>query len=121
MSSVEKPTKNTSTATEATTAATDNDNEGLGIGPMDIEEKPTEVTDVGDDNDEIMRLLSERLALGRQRYGHGMRVDEDPTQYGVASNDWELMALEELLDGLIYTTAGIIRHMRRKKKVAGNQ
>lgn len=78
--------------------------------------KPTIISQEGDDNDEIMRLLTERLALGRARYGHGMRVDEDPTQYGVGSNDWELMALEEMLDGLIYTTAAIIRHMRRKKE-----
>ena len=69
-----------------------------------------------DDNDEIMQLLMDRLALGRERYGHGMRVDENTTQYGVESNDWELMALEEMLDGLIYTTAAIIRHMRKKQQ-----
>ncbi len=70
-----------------------------------------------DDNEEIIQLLMERLTLGRKRYGHGMHVDEDPAKYGVESNDWELMALEEMLDGLIYTTAAIIRHMRKKQEM----
>lgn len=61
---------------------------------------------------EIMRLLGTRLALGRERYGHGVIVDQDPSQYGVGGNNWELMALEELLDGLVYTTAAIIRIKR---------
>lgn len=69
---------------------------------------------------EIMRLLGTRLALGRERYGHGVIVDQDPSQYGVGGNNWELMALEELLDGLVYTTAAIIRlkrHFSVKKTV----
>ena len=71
---------------------------------------------VKDDNDEILELLKGRLALGRERYGHGVRVDEDTTKFGTDENDWELMALEEMLDGLIYTTASIIRYRRRKKE-----
>lgn len=70
-----------------------------------------------DDNEEILRLLKARLQLGRERYGHGMRVDDDTRQFGTPDNDWELMALEELLDGLIYTTASIIRHRRKKLKI----
>ena len=69
-----------------------------------------------DDNDEILELLKGRLALGRERYGHGLRVDEDTTKFGTEDNDWELMALEEMLDGLIYTTASIIRYRKRKKE-----
>ena len=61
-----------------------------------------------DNNDEILELLKGRLTLGKERYGHGIQVDED--------NDWELMALEEMLDGLIYTTASIIRYRNMKKK-----
>jgi len=61
-----------------------------------------------DNNDEILELLKGRLTLGKKRYGHGIRVDED--------TDWELMALEEMLDGLIYTTASIIRYRNMKKK-----
>ena len=68
-----------------------------------------------DDNDEILHLLKDRLALGRKRYGHGVRVDDDTRQFGTEDNDWELMALEEMLDGLIYTTASIIRYRRKKQ------
>ena len=62
--------------------------------------------------DEIIAKLNARLALGRERYGHGVIIDEDPSIYGVPSNNWEHMALEELLDGLVYTSAAIIRLRR---------
>jgi len=67
-----------------------------------------------DDNAEILELLKGRLELGRKRYGHGVMVDDDTTKYGTEEDDWELMALEEMLDGLIYTTAAIIRYRRKK-------
>ena len=69
-----------------------------------------------DDNEEILNLLKDRLKLGRERYGHGVRVNDDTTQWGTQSNDWELMAIEEVLDGLIYSAAAIIR-LRRMKDV----
>ena len=69
-----------------------------------------------DDNEEILNLLKDRLKLGRERYGHGVRVNDDTTQWGTPSNDWELMAIEEVLDGLIYSAAAIIR-LRRMKNV----
>tara|TARA_B100000945_G_scaffold274189_1_gene237473 strand:- start:91 stop:411 length:321 start_codon:yes stop_codon:yes gene_type:complete len=69
-----------------------------------------------DDNEEILNLLKDRLKLGRERYGHGVRVNDDTTQWGTQSNDWELMAIEEVLDGLIYSAAAIIR-LRHKKFV----
>jgi len=68
----------------------------------------------GDDNDEIMTLLQARLKLGRERYGHGVRVNDDTTQWGTPTNDWEEMAMEEVLDGLIYAAAAIIRCRKRK-------
>lgn len=71
---------------------------------------------VSDDNEEIMKLLEGRLKLGKERYGHGVIVDDDTSKYGTRENDWEEMALEEMLDGLIYTTAAIIRNRRRKRK-----
>ena len=67
-----------------------------------------------DDNEEILELLKGRLALGRERYGHGVVVDQSTKDFGTEEDDWELMALEEMLDGLIYTTASIIRLRRRK-------
>jgi hypothetical protein len=70
-----------------------------------------------DDNEEILNLLKDRLKLGRERYGHGVIVDDNTQKYGTLENDWELMALEEMLDGLIYTTASIIRYRRSKRKI----
>lgn len=70
-----------------------------------------------DDNDEILRLLQARLSLGRTRYNHGVIVDDDTTKYGTGHNDWHLMAEEEVLDGLIYAAASIIRYRRQKEMV----
>ena len=69
---------------------------------------------IKDDNEEILKLIKERMSLGKQRYGHGIIVDEDTQKYGTESNDWELMALEEMLDGMIYSTAAILRYRRKK-------
>lgn len=69
-----------------------------------------------DDNGEILELLKERLALGVKKYGHGVRVNQNTKDFGTADDDWELMALEEMLDGLIYTTASIIRYRRKKQE-----
>lgn len=66
-----------------------------------------------DDNEEILKLVSARLELGKEKYGHGVIVDNDTKKYGTDDNDWKLMALEEMLDGIVYTTAAIIRHKRR--------
>jgi len=74
------------------------------------------ITFNNDDNEEILNLLKDRLKLGRERYGHGVRVNDDTTQWGTQSNDWELMAIEEVLDGLIYSAAAIIR-LRRIKNI----
>ena len=68
-----------------------------------------------DDNKEIIDLLKGRLNLGRTRYGHGMIVDDDITKYGPEHDDWELMALEEALDGMIYSAAAMIRLQRHKR------
>ena len=69
-----------------------------------------------DDNKEIMELIESRLELGKRSYGHGVRVNENTEQYGVPSNNWEEMALEEILDGMIYMTAQILRLRRRKSQ-----
>lgn len=69
-----------------------------------------------DDNKEIMELLEKRLALGRERYGHGVRVDDDTREWGTEENSWELMMLEEALDGMIYSAAAMIRILRKCKE-----
>ena len=54
-------------------------------------------------------LLIERLELGRKRYGHGVRVNDDTTQFGTPSDSWMHMALEEHLDAVIYIIADYIK------------
>ena len=67
-----------------------------------------------DDNSEILKLLKERMQMGIKKYGHGVRVEQNTQDFGTCEDDWELMALEEMLDGLIYTTASILRYRRKK-------
>ena len=73
-----------------------------------------------DDNDEILEMLKARLELGRERYGHGVRVEDDTTQWGTEKNDWELMAIEEVMDVLIYSAAAIIRLQRKRQEKSQN-
>ena len=68
-----------------------------------------------DDNKEILELLKERMEMGIDKYGHGVKVNQNTQDFGTKEDDWELMALEEMLDGLIYTTASIIRYRRKKE------
>ena len=71
-----------------------------------------------DDNKEIMELIEARLNLGRERYGHGVKVNDNTENYGTPSNNWEEMALEEVLDGMIYMTAQILRIRRAKNTIS---
>ena len=68
-----------------------------------------------DDNEEIMKLLHDRLTLGKKRYGHGVILQQNSQDFGTKDDDWQLMALEEMLDGMIYSTAAIIRYRRKMK------
>lgn len=65
-----------------------------------------------DDNKEIMSLLQERLNVGKYRYGHGVRINDDTNQYGTP--DWETMMMEEALDGMIYSAVCLIKIRRNK-------
>ena len=62
-----------------------------------------------DNNKEIMKLLQDRLSLGRSRYGHGVRIDDDTRTWGTKDDSWEEMMLEEALDGMIYSAASMLR------------
>lgn len=62
-----------------------------------------------DHNEQVMELLKERLAIGRKRYGHGIRAHDDTRQWGTKSNSWTEMGLEEVLDLSLYLSAQIIR------------
>lgn len=67
-----------------------------------------------DDNWHIIQLLKSRMKLGAERYGHGLRVYDDTRKYGTVSDSWEEMGLEEMLDGLVYLSAAMIRRDREK-------
>lgn len=58
---------------------------------------------------DIKKELNARLDLGLERYGHGVRVDDDTTTWGTPKNSWMEMAKEELLDAIIYVIADYIR------------
>ncbi len=62
-----------------------------------------------DRNDEIRELINERLELGRERYGHGIRPSDDTRQWGTKVDSWAEMALEEALDLSIYLSAELLR------------
>jgi len=72
-----------------------------------------------DQNHEIIHMIKARMELGIERYGHGMRVDDDTRQWGTCENSWEEMALEEVLDCSIYMAAQILRI--KKKRTINNQ
>lgn len=53
----------------------------------------------------IKRRLTERMKIGMERYGHGVRPGDDTRQWGTSRNDWFEMAEEELLDAIMYVNA----------------
>lgn len=68
-----------------------------------------------DQNDEILDILRARMELGRERYGHGLRIGDDTRQWGTKEDSWEEMALEEILDGMIYTCCAILRLRKNRR------
>tara|TARA_B100001094_G_scaffold174576_1_gene168801 strand:- start:704 stop:913 length:210 start_codon:yes stop_codon:yes gene_type:complete len=66
-----------------------------------------------DQNKQILELITKRMELGQERYGHGVRVNDDTRQWGTKEDSWNEMALEEVLDGMIYMAAQIIRIMEK--------
>ncbi|MDB4588590.1 hypothetical protein N9095_01280 [bacterium] len=54
-----------------------------------------------------------RLELGRKRYGHGVRANDDTRTWGTSKNSWMEMAREEFLDALVYITADYIVEGRK--------
>ena len=50
-----------------------------------------------------------RMDMGKKKYGHGVRVDDDTTTWGTPKNCWMEMAREEFLDAVVYVIADYIR------------
>jgi len=75
-----------------------------------------------DDNEDIIEAakvwfpfedaLRLRLDVGVVTYGHGVRVNDDTTQWGTDVNSWLEMGLEEIDDLAIYVIAQMIREIR---------
>lgn len=80
----------------------------MGEGPMSHE---------ADDNPRILEIIKERMAVGIERYGHGLRVEDDTRQWGTKQNSWVEMGLEEVLDNLIYVAAAMLRIENEKKAI----
>ena len=68
-----------------------------------------------DDNKEIVKLITDRLELGLNRYGHGIRHTDDTRKFGCESDSWLEMELEEVLDGMVYTAASLLRLKRNAR------
>lgn len=62
-----------------------------------------------------MEDVKSRLQLGREKYGHGVRVDDDTVTWGTPKNSWMEMAREEFLDAIVYVTADYIRKGREDR------
>ncbi len=60
-------------------------------------------------NEEILTMLKERMAVGVERYGHGLRPMDDTTQWGTKEDSWVEMGIEEVLDNLIYIATAMLR------------
>ena len=69
-----------------------------------------------DDNQRILDLLIERMEIGINRYGQGVRKDDDTRRFGCEDDSWLEMELQEVLDGMIYTATSILR-LRDKLRV----
>ena len=64
----------------------------------------------------ITEQITKRLEIGKKRYGHGVIVDSDTTEWGTPQNSWIDMATEEFLDAIIYVIADYIRQGRQNSK-----
>ena len=68
-----------------------------------------------DDNPRIIELIKERMAIGVDRYGHGLRNQDDTTQWGTKEDSWVEMAIEEALDMCVYLAAALVRIETERK------
>ena len=69
----------------------------------------------------IQDLVSERLNLGKSKYGHGVRSNMNTSTWGTQKNSWLEMAIEEYLDALVYTAADYIRKFEEPSEPDDNE
>lgn len=65
-------------------------------------------------NKEIIEIIEQRMKIGLERYGHGLNIDHDTRKWGTSEDSWEEMALEEIMDGMVYTAAALLRLKKRR-------
>ena len=61
----------------------------------------------------ILDEIDKRLDLGIKRYGHGIRISDNTTNFGTEEDSWLEMMEQELLDAVVYLTA----HLMRKENI----
>lgn len=58
--------------------------------------------------------IEARMKMGKERYGHGVRVEDDTRKWGTMENSWMEMCEEEVLDGIIYAVADQLRNSKQE-------
>jgi hypothetical protein len=66
---------------------------------------------------DINDLLCKRLEFGRQKYGHGVNINENTRNFGTAQDSWGEMFMEETLDGMVYAAAAMLRRKKENKNI----
>lgn len=59
--------------------------------------------------DHMMQRITDRMKLGKERYGHGIQLNDDTRQWGTKKDSWLEMCEEEVLDGIIYSISHFLR------------
>jgi len=67
-----------------------------------------------DDNSEILSIIVDRMEKGQQSYGHGVRTGDDTRTWGTKQDSWVEMAMEEIMDAMIYMAAQMLRILKSK-------
>lgn len=70
-------------------------------------------------DDQTLSLIKKRLDFGKQKYGHGVRIYDNTKQYASSWDEtsgasWNIMCLEEMLDGIVYAAASLIQEKNDK-------
>lgn len=62
--------------------------------------------------------VAARLEFGRMKYGHGVRIDDDMSDYTRSQkNSFLDMGLEEVLDGIVYIVAQYLRWLKYRYNI----
>lgn len=64
-----------------------------------------------DENCSVLIRILERMVIGKKKYGHGLKVDDDTRKFGTKQDDWLEMALEEIMDMSVYLAAALERKL----------